>query len=53
MDEAGTPQNSHAKSLSIITTLAARLTVEGVPTATGNAVWQHATIARIVKGFVA
>ena len=33
--------------------IAERLTVEGIPTATGNAVWQHATIARIVKGFVA
>ena len=33
--------------------IAAQLTIERIPTATGNAVWQHATIARIVKGFCA
>lgn len=31
--------------------IASQLTSEGIPTATGNATWQHATIARIVKGF--
>lgn len=33
--------------------IASQLTSEGVPTASGNTVWQPTTIARIVKGFVA
>jgi len=33
--------------------IAARLTAEGIPTATGNAVWQHMSIVGILKGFVA
>ena len=33
--------------------IASQLTSEGIPTATGNAVWQHTTIECIVKGFVA
>ena len=36
---------------STLRAIASQLTSEGIPTATGNAVWQHATIARIVKGF--
>ena len=31
--------------------IAAALTTEGVPTATGKSVWCHTTIQRILKGF--
>ena len=31
--------------------IADQLTSDGIPTATGNAVWKHSTIARIIKGF--
>ena len=33
--------------------IAERLTVEGIPTASGNTVWRHTTIVGILKGFVA